>query len=161
MRERHDAGRRRGADARQRDQRFVGFGKMPREVAHADVGGLLERERAAVVPHALPFLEQVDPGGCRQRIKGREPRHEAPPPREHACDLGLLQHDLGYPDRIRIGHIAPGKIAIQTRAFRTHLLAEGAKGCVVDAGRAVRRCGAPHRRGFLPCRKRSSSVMLA
>ncbi len=33
---------------------------MPREVEHADVGGLLERERAAVVSHALPFHEQVD-----------------------------------------------------------------------------------------------------
>src|SRR3954463_6054707 len=74
-------------------------------------GSRVEIACAGVVAESLPGMEDVV---FRRDGEGGEIR-EAPEPliiiRDHRRDLGLLEHELGNKDGVRIGGAAPGKIA--------------------------------------------------
>ncbi len=113
-----DGGDRRGrvgADARQLAQLLLRRGELAGEALGDDAGAGVQIAGAAVVAEARPRGEHVverGRGECRNR---RPARQEALVEGDDGCHGGLLQHDLGQPDRVGVGHAPrrrpPGQIA--------------------------------------------------
>src|SRR5882762_5974786 len=67
--------------------------------------------RAAVVAERAPGLRHFGRAGAGQVLEGRVARQELVVLRDDAVDLGLLEHDLGDEDAVRLAGAAPGQIA--------------------------------------------------
>src|SRR5688500_3939168 len=71
----------------------------------------MEVSRSRVVPESgprLPHARWPRPGDAGE---GRKLPQETVVPLEHARDLSLLKHQLGYENAIRIARVPPGKVA--------------------------------------------------
>ncbi len=94
-----------GADARQRPQRLrrlAGSRRAPRPPGRRRAGcGRGRSSRARPIPPSPP------PPARGQRLHVGEAREEALEARPDRGDRGLLQHDLGQPDPVRIGPSRP------------------------------------------------------
>ncbi len=71
--------------------------------------------RAAVVAERAPCLGHFGRAGAGQVFEGRVARQELVVLGDDAVDLGLLEHDLGNKDAVRLAGAAPGQIAAVTR----------------------------------------------
>ena len=101
--------RSRAADTRQGLERRRIVRKHATVARHHQSGAGMQIARAAVVAKAAPEGKHlVRFGGC-QRRHIRKPFDEARVVAEHGLHLGLLQHDLGDPDAIRIASLLPGQ----------------------------------------------------
>ena len=124
-RERSNPLSRGGPYARQRRQLLDARGKRAVIRTHDLLGGGLEGERTAVVPHALPRGEHLGSSRLGQREHTREPVEPLCPTRLHTRHLRLLQHHLGQPNLVRVVGAPPRKVAIQTNPFRSNQRTEG------------------------------------
>ena len=66
--------------------------------------------RPAVVTQATPQAQYLVLRRCSQRAHRGEARHEAVKVSHHGGHLGLLQHDLGDPDAVRVCGVLPGQV---------------------------------------------------
>ncbi len=66
---------------------------------------------ARVVPEALPLDEDLIDVRVRQVVESRESAEPAFEVRPGGLDPRLLEHDLGDPDAVRIGRLAPGQVS--------------------------------------------------
>ena len=71
----------------------------------------MELPRPPVVAEAGPECQHLVDGRSRKLVDAREAVQEALVIGQHGFHPGLLQHDLGHPDAIRILRAAPGQIA--------------------------------------------------
>ena len=92
-----------GTDARQRLERLDRVGDAPAVLVADDRRRPPQGECAPVVAETLPLAKDVGGRSGRERLDGREARHEALPMRCGARGLGLLGHRLGDEDRVRVG----------------------------------------------------------
>ena len=76
----------------------------------ADSGRPVQVARAAVVAQARPQREHAVRFGSGQCGQIRKGEHEAFEIRDHAADLGLLQHDFGQPDPVRAARMLPRQV---------------------------------------------------
>src|SRR5439155_15402505 len=113
------------ADAGQRVQ----LGRGPRKPGRAGTGGAVEITRAPVVAEAGPLAEHVAERRAAERAKGGEPAQESGVRPKHADDLGLLEHDLGHEDRVRIAGAAPRQVAGRAAVPRQQPASKGCSGC--------------------------------
>jgi hypothetical protein len=116
--DREHRARRVGADARQ----GLRVATLAREGAvvlgHDRARRLLQAARAAVVAQPAPGSEQVVFLGEGQRLHVGEALEESLPVGNHRGDLGLLQHRLADPDRVRVLRATPGQVACVCREPR-------------------------------------------
>ena len=97
-----DRRRRVGADARQLQQLVFRLREAAAEALGDDPGALVEIAGAAVVAEPGPRREHVVELGRSQRLHRRPAREEALVEGDDGSDRGLLQHDLGEPDRVGV-----------------------------------------------------------
>ncbi len=76
-----------------------------------DFRGGVEISRARVIAEALPRVEDVVFRGRRECSEIGEAAEPLTIIRENGGDLGLLEHELGYENRVRVAGASPGKIA--------------------------------------------------
>ena len=144
-----DTLRRCRANTRQGDQVTRLTRKLPAPIPYDPLSGIVERQSASVVAHALPSVQNIGRRGLGKRLHSRkaiEPHRHA---RLHARHLRLLQHDLGEPDDIRVARSAPRKVAITQDPFRTNHRTKG----VLNHGYT------PYAALFLPASVRAGSVL--
>ncbi len=109
--------RRRGvvADARQVAQLSGCLREFSPVPVHDGAGAGVQIARPRVIAEARPQPQHVLEISRGQRMDGRETGEEAQIIRDGRGDRGLLQHDLGKPDPVRIARLAgdgaPGKDA--------------------------------------------------
>ena len=108
------------ADAGKLHELIYTFGHAPGVFGGTYIGGALQRERAAVVAQALPFLDHIGRARRRERVNRGEMVQKPFPSGKHARHLRLLQHGFRNPNGIRIARIAPGKIAVQRASRLAH-----------------------------------------
>jgi hypothetical protein len=68
-------------------------------------------ERAAVVAEPLPRTDDVRSGRGRKNLDRWPALEPSEVARDDARDLGLLEHDLGDEDRVRVARLSPGEVA--------------------------------------------------
>jgi len=73
--------------------------------------GLLHVANTRVVTQAFPELVNSLRRGFGEGFGVRQGSHPALPKGEDCFDLGLLEHDFGNPDGVRIMRAAPGQVA--------------------------------------------------
>ena len=102
-----DRRRRVGADARQLAQLLLRLREAAAEARSATIrGALVQIAGAAVVAEPRPGREHVVERRRGQRLHRRPARQEALVEGDDRADRGLLQHDLGQPDRVGV-RLAP------------------------------------------------------
>jgi hypothetical protein len=102
-----DCVRRIAADARQFAKRRVVAGKdSPVSILH-NLGGGMKIPGAVVIAEALPGVENIVLRSARDRSELRKSAKPFIIIRDHRGDLGLLKHELGDEDRVRIAGFAP------------------------------------------------------
>lgn len=74
-------------------------------------GGVVEIANAGVITQTRPKLVQLGGSGFRDRFDRRQRPHPAFPVGDDGFHLGLLEHDLGYPNGIRVPGAPPRKVA--------------------------------------------------
>jgi len=102
-----DCVRRIAANARQFANRCDIAGKDSHVLILHNLGGGMKIPGAVVIAETLPAVENIV---LRSARDGSEVRKSAKPfiiIRDHGGDLGLLEHELGYKDRVRIAGFAP------------------------------------------------------
>jgi hypothetical protein len=83
--------------------------KLAAMVSYQNFGGLLYVSGALIITEAFPKLEDsFGPGPGHPLQRGQRP-HPSDPERQDRVDLGLLQHDFGDPDCVRIAGLTPGQ----------------------------------------------------
>jgi len=87
-----------------RESRIVTGNDLPR--------GFLEVAGAGVVAESGPEAENLLLGGFGEGADIRETREEFFVVGDDGVDAGLLEHDFGEPDAVRVAGAAPGKIAV-------------------------------------------------
>src|SRR5579862_111619 len=85
-----------------------GLGRL-RQDRHL-AGGLVKVAGPGIVAQAFPELEHRVKRRLRQRLRGGKALHPALVVRHDGRDLGLLEHDLGDPDRVRILRAPPWQV---------------------------------------------------
>ena len=65
---------------------------------------------SSIVTEPLPAVENIVFGSARERLEVRKPAQPFAIIRENRRHLGLLKHELGHENAIRIASMAPGKI---------------------------------------------------
>ena len=104
--DRADRRRRVRPDPRQFAQAFLGIGKHPAMVAqHRHCAGM-QIARARIIAEPGPHPQHVVLRGAAERGDIRPARQKLLEIRPDRFDAGLLQHDFGQPDPIRIGPLA-------------------------------------------------------
>jgi hypothetical protein len=96
------------ADARQACDRFNIARKISVVLFDDNFGGALQVARAGVVTEPGPVVQYAVEFGARQCLHIREAFQEALIVRNDRAHLGLLEHDLRYPDAVRIARTLPG-----------------------------------------------------
>ncbi len=94
--------------ARQKRQIGSGAGHLPTSFPDLS-GGAPQIARPAVIAQTFPERQNLLFAGGSQRFQGGEARHPALKIGADRVHLGLLQHDLRDPDRIRVWMAAPGQ----------------------------------------------------
>ena len=103
-----DCVRRIAANARQfANRRDIAGKDSPVSILH-DLGGGMKIPGAVVIAEALPGVENIVLRSARKRIEIRESAKPFIIIRDYGGDLGLLKHELGDQDRVRIAGFAPG-----------------------------------------------------
>jgi hypothetical protein len=103
-----DCVRRIGANARQfANRRDIAGKDSPMSILH-DLGGGMEIPGAVVIAKALPGVEHIVLRSAGNRSEIRESVKPSIIIRDYGGDLGLLKHELGYEDGVRIAGFAPG-----------------------------------------------------
>ena len=139
------------SDARHRPCRvFPHPRKLPQlrvRSGHGTPEGLPHHRRPAmevpsppVVPQPLPGLEHIVNVRAGERVQVRKPIEPLAVVPEHGLHPGLLQHDLGDPDPIRIGLAAPGEVPGRTVVVAKKGLPERGDapnrlGCIAHGGK--------------------------
>ena len=96
-------------DPRQAEQRLVIPGHLAAVLLQNDPRRLLQVARPAVIPEALPQLEEpILPAGG-QIPNGGKLTHKSVEIGQHRLDAGLLQHDFRYPYPVGRGVQPPGQ----------------------------------------------------
>ncbi|SOZ15051.1 conserved hypothetical protein [Cupriavidus taiwanensis] len=104
-------GRRGGAaDARQRDQHRGIRGEAAAVLADHLHGAAVQVARARVIAQPGPQRHHLVGRRGRQVLHRGQLRDEALEVVDHRADLGLLQHDLGQPDAVRIAGVLPRQV---------------------------------------------------
>ena len=85
------------------EQALDRVGKLPAMLAGDDVGAFLEVAGARIIAEPGPRLHDVVGLGGGQCRGIRPALDEGAEIRLHGLDRGLLQHDLGQPDAVRVG----------------------------------------------------------
>ena len=80
------------------------------EIAHDKLRGPVHIPCPGVIPQSCPEMQDLVEGCIGQGAGIREPLNKAVEIRYHGFHLGLLQHDLGYPDTVWAGVLLPGEI---------------------------------------------------
>ena len=88
-----------------------GLGELAGVLGDDGLCSLMQEAGAAVVAEAAPGGEDFVFGGGCERFDGRESLHPVGVVIEDGGDAGLLQHDFGDPDGVRIAGATPGEIA--------------------------------------------------
>ena len=103
-----DCVRRIAANARQfANRRDIAGKDSPVSILH-DLGGGMKIPGAVVIAEALPGVENIVLGSAGDRSEIRESAKPFIIIRDYGGDLGLLKHELGYEDRVRIAGFSPG-----------------------------------------------------
>ena len=102
-----DCVRRIAANARQFANRCDIAGKAPSVSILHNLGGGMKIPGAVVVAEALPGVENIVLRSARDRSEVRKSAKPFIIIRDHGGDLGLLKHELGDEDRVRIAGFAP------------------------------------------------------
>jgi hypothetical protein len=98
------------AHPRQRQEIFAPLGDLSPMPSHDATGGLLQMTGPPVIAQAFPEFQHPLRRRVRQGCGCWQLPHPALPVRNDRADLGLLQHDLRDPDRIRIPRPSPRQI---------------------------------------------------
>ena len=72
--------------------------------------GLAQVARAGIVAKARPMLQNLILRCIGKRSHIGKTLHEALEVGNYCLYLGLLQHDLGHPDAVRVPGLLPGKV---------------------------------------------------
>lgn len=103
-----DCVRRIAANARQiANGRDIGGKDFPVSILH-DLGGGMKVPGAVVIAEALPSVENIVLRSARDRSEIMESAEPFIIIGDHGGDLGLLKHELGDENRVRIAGFAPG-----------------------------------------------------
>ena len=102
-----DCVRRIAANARQFANRRDIAGKAPPVSILHNLGGGMKIPGAVVIAEALPGVENIVLRSACDRSKVRKSAKPFIIMRDHGGDLGLLKHELGDEDRVRIAGFAP------------------------------------------------------
>lgn len=103
-----DCVRRIAANARQfANGRDICGKDFPVSILH-DLGGGMKVPGAVVIAEALPSVENIVLRSARDRSEIRESAEPFTIIGDHGGDLGLVKHELGDEDRVRIASFAPG-----------------------------------------------------
>lgn len=108
-----DRGDRPGRVATDPGDRAQGVGRARQLAAEllVDVPGpTMQEPRAPVIAESAPLLEHRVLAGRGQAREVGEPGQELRPISLHGLDPGLLEHDLGDPDRVGIASPPPGEV---------------------------------------------------
>jgi hypothetical protein len=105
-------------DARQLQKLFSALRDFPAVVAQHDLGGSVEMARAGVVPQPFPRFEHFIERGAREALQRRKSFKKSSVILAHALHLGLLEHNLGDQDMIRVVGRAPRQIALMAAVPR-------------------------------------------
>ncbi len=133
-RDRKDRPRGVPSDAGQRRERLRIGRHAAAMVADDGPRGRMQVHRAAIVPQALPDLENRLVGCLGEGLDGREPREKPLVVRDDRGNLRLLEHDLADPDAVRIGRSPPRQVAAGPAEPREQPAHEGAAGGRREAG---------------------------
>ena len=90
------------ADAGQRRHGFHGAREAAAVLAHNLLGGFLQVARAGVVAESGPVVQHAVEFGARQGLHSRETFQKTLVIGDNRAHLGLLEHDLRYPDAVRL-----------------------------------------------------------
>ena len=80
------------------------------KIAHDNLRGPVHIPCPGVIPQPGPEMQDPVQGRPRQGAGIREPLNKPVEIRYHGFHLGLLQHDLGYPDTVWASVLLPGEI---------------------------------------------------
>ena len=94
------------ANARQRTQRIQILREVSAVPLDNDLRTSVQIASAGVISEAGPGAQHIVQAGRRQRINRRPSGQESCVVRRDGFDRGLLQHDFGKPDTIRIRAVA-------------------------------------------------------
>lgn len=83
--------------------------KLSGEFAGNHPRGSMKIERAPIIAEAGPGFEDLLAPGARQMVNGGKRPQKIAIKGENGGHLGLLKHDFGYPDGVRIARLSPGK----------------------------------------------------
>ena len=114
-----------GTDARKLAEILCGGGHDAAVVVDDGLGGFMQHAGAAVVAEAAPKGEHILLVGFGEGLKGRKALEEGGVALDDHGDAGLLEHDFGDPDRVRIIGVPPGEITlaalIPSEEFGSHV----------------------------------------
>ena len=125
-----------GPDAGQVGERRLALWKRSTVMRDHRLGAGMQMPRARVIAEPGPQLEHVLERGCRERAHVRPARGKAREIRRDRLRRGLLQHDLGEPNPIRVGPLA------RHGAPRQRATVAVVPGQEIGRARMARRCGA-------------------
>src|SRR5262249_13691602 len=85
---------------------------FPREISAKSINERfcsgMEIPRASVITEALPRAKHLIFGSARHRTEIGKPPQPPVIVRDNAGDLGLLEHELGHKDCVRVASAPPG-----------------------------------------------------
>ena len=98
------------ANSRQGQHVFKVFRESASVTRKDGFRGFLHVTDTRVIAQSFPELVNSFGAGFGESLNVRQGSHPALPKGENGFDLGLLEHDFGNPDRVRIMRTAPGQV---------------------------------------------------
>ncbi|ACY19029.1 hypothetical protein Hoch_6561 [Haliangium ochraceum DSM 14365] len=123
-RDRRDRAGRVGTDPGQRAQLLHRRRHPAAKALHHLLGAAVQIARPRVVAEPRPLRQDVVERRLGQRRDGGKARQPAFEIRDHGRHPGLLQHDLGDPDRVGIAAAAPRQVALGAAEISDHAFGE-------------------------------------
>jgi len=108
--ERENCAGRGTADTRQGDEIDHGVRQFSVEFLNDDRSRCMQVSGSSVVAETRPMGENIVARSRREIVDRRKSSNKSLEIRYYRGDLGLLQHDLGHPYRIRRSGTLPGKV---------------------------------------------------
>eukprot|EP00831_Metopus_contortus_P061572 TRINITY_DN5344_c0_g1_i2.p2 TRINITY_DN5344_c0_g1~~TRINITY_DN5344_c0_g1_i2.p2 ORF type:complete len:183 (-),score=23.39 TRINITY_DN5344_c0_g1_i2:280-828(-) len=99
---------------------LVGSEMCIRDRIHNNAGKFLEIQSPAVVPHPLPCGEKICLFRCGKRSKIGKPFDELRIDHRYPRDLGMLEHNFGDNDFVRVPSVPPLHIVPALRFVKRH-----------------------------------------